>query len=141
MVATWDAIDLNTVQCIQNSFLGATPRHPLVAETLNRILKNVKNEHYGTWAIETTGPCVLGAAYAHLQKKNPASITTIRFGQFKWKDEGAFQKFQFNNQNVVMHKCKGCGSNQEWPQGNDYNLLHKKKRYYCQDAPSLFTSI
>ena len=37
-----------------------------------------------------------------------------------------------NSQTLIEHKCTGCGSDQNWNEGNYYNEMFEGKKYNCQ---------
>lgn len=120
-------------KCIVNGFLGSVPRHPLFVEVLKFILQHVQSLHYGSSPIHNTGPCVLGQAYRNI--RNRTFVEDVNFGEFG-KPEPL--QFFYKGEKIIRHKCEGCGEGQDWATGNNYNTLHKRKTFYCQDAPSLF---
>jgi len=155
-------------QCIQNAFVGTKPRHPIIEEVLKIILENVQKSYYGDTALYNTGVCVLGRAnkvYEERVRAESSVADLIKFGAFftpelQWEGpsiltpivsgllsigEEFFNLFQYpppdfywKGSKIVEHKCKECGTDQKWKSGNDYNVLHEKKQYYCQDASSIF---
>jgi len=148
-------------QCIQNAFVGTKPRHPIIEEVLKIILENVQKSYYGQTALYNTGVCVLGRAnkvYKERVRAESSVDDLIKFGVFftpKLRLNGLsifahilsgriFQSpppnFYWKGSEIVEHKCKECGTDQNWKSGNDYNVLHEEKEYYCQDASSIFSS-
>ncbi|KAL7551801.1 hypothetical protein ACHAWF_014988 [Thalassiosira exigua] len=115
--------------CVQNSFVGSKPRHPIVARTLELIMKNTQTMNYeDNNSLEATGTCVLGRAVKGFGKKfNTSVFGTHKRNMFVWK-----------NESIVQHKCDGCGSGQDWKMGNNYNDYYNKRHYYCSDAPTIF---
>jgi hypothetical protein len=129
-------------QCVQNALVGATPQHPIVAETLKGILRNVQAGFYGKTALDNTGVCVLGEAFKSYQERGSeskdgdlAAETKVRVGVFK------NSAFHWNGTKIVEHKCQCGESHQNWKNGNNYNALHAKRNYYCEDASSLFNGV
>lgn len=128
---------LKADKCLQNCFFGAIPRHPLIAEMIQTILSNVRNEVYGKHALYTTGPCVFGKVLAkYVEEQNPRK-ERVRMGYFK---NGHISTSENNGEAFVEHKCRGCGNGQSWNKGNNYNTLFSDGKYYCQDAKSLFNT-
>ena len=129
--------------CVQNALVGAKPQHPIVAETLKGILRNVQASYYGDSAMDTTGPCVLGRAYKSYQERGSesknghlaAAKKRIRLGAFRG------ETFDWNRTKLVRHKCDRGDSLQNWENGNNYNTLHEQRNYYCEDASSLFNGV
>ena len=120
--------------CIQSAFIGAIPGHPVIAEALELILKNVQSSHYGAGVLYNTGPCLLGNAFAQVKKRNPGVMDRTTLGVYQ------DYIFTINNERVVRHKCQDCGLGQDWENGNHYGKLHEQRRYYCEDASSLFST-
>ena len=117
---------------IQNALFGAVPRHPLMMETIVQILRNIQATRYGQTPIHNAGPGTFGEAYGNVTQRINLTDTTV---------EGLVYRQQFRNPQkhaLVLHKCDGCGQDQNWDRGNNYNELHKKQLSYCQDAPALF---
>ena len=117
-------------RCAQNSFVGVVPRHPVVASYLKGALLNVQGSVYGNNPLSPTGPCLLGWA-VRLHDKD--------FGDTNYRGPTfSDNQFHWNGRAIVEHKCKGCGQDQRWTGGNDYNTLYSNQIYYCQDAASIF---
>ena len=130
-------------KCMQNCFFGASPSHPLIAIMLKKIMHNVRYEVYGNTPIHPTGPCLFGQAYQeYLKRLNPSKIG-VREGIFKSLNIYDMKGGQIDtSRTLIQHKCKDCGISQNWgKQGNDYNDMHSQRRYYCQDAQSLYASL
>ena len=142
----WDYGANSTIEqkCMQNCFFGAIPRHPLLAKMIKNILVNVQTEHYGLNPLFTTGTCLFGNVYrAYVAEQNPHE-ERIRLGYFQAGFiKNKLDEIDGRNNNIqqevyAQHKCEGCGMNQTWNSGNNYNLLFENHGYYCQDAKSLF---
>ena len=121
---------------IQNAFFGAIPQHPFIGKTLELILNNVQSAHYGGSVLCVTGPCLLGMALNKTLEKKLFAHEDVVAGHYTKENF-----FFYNNTKVVNHKCKNCGTIQDWPTGNNYSKLHKEGHYYCEDAKSLFQTI
>lgn len=136
-VAAWDQGNQVSVRhkCIQNALVGATPQHPIIEETLVRILKNIQSTYYGQTALHSSSCCVFGDAWRMVVSRNGDILQHIKMGNFS-QDHFIFDNNKDNP--IVQHKCNGCGTGQNWIFGNNYNVLHKSKKYYCEDAPSIF---
>jgi len=46
--------------------------------------------------------------------------------------------YNWKGQDIVLGKCQGCSTGQDWHNGNNYNTLIKQKKYYCEDSASIF---
>lgn len=139
-VATWDQGNHISVahKCIQNALVGAIPQHPIVEETLVRILKNIKSTYYGQTALHSSSCCVFGDAWRAVVLRNNKILNHIKMGNFTGSGHFIFDNEVDNP--FILHKCDGCGTGQNWKFGNNYNTLHTSKQYYCEDAPSIFNS-
>jgi len=120
-------------ECMQNAFFGAAPRHPVIAKSLHLVLHHVSLSFHGETPLDNTGVCVFGEAYNGLKRDPTFSINPhTKVGLYK------DLYFYFEKNKIVNHKCKSCGTGQDWGNsGNDYNALHEKREYYCQDASSV----
>jgi len=120
---------------IQNAFFGATPQHPLIGEQLKQILNHVQMSHYEGGVYMTTGPDLLYHSFQIAKKKNLVSEEKHFAGRFVFRRKAVFT---VNGKKVIRHKCENCGYDQNWGAGNNYNVLFNERRYYCEDAASLF---
>ena len=49
--------------------------------------------------------------------------------------------FEWRGKDIVRHKCEGCDGGQDWSEtGNSYTLLYKHRRFYCEDAASIYAT-
>ena len=139
---SWDHGNTDGIadKCVHNSFFGAVPQHPLIAQMIQMILSNVRNEVYGKTPIHPTGPCLFGAALMkYVEEHNPnQEMVRIRIDYFKNNQNKEGFVESEDGETYVRHKCKGCGETQHWSSGNNYNHLFKEGQYYCEDAASLF---
>jgi hypothetical protein len=100
-------------------------------------LYNVKH------ALFTTGTCTFGKSVAKFvtNKRNEKSLGSnetrdddidgnYRMGYFY--NHEIRPKPSTNSQTLIEHKCTGCGSDQNWNEGNYYNEMFEGKKYYCQ---------
>ena len=117
-------------QCVQNSLVGATPRHPVVREQLALILDHVRTQHYGEIPLETTGTCVLSEALRRARGRDAVAALS---GDMK---PGGL--FHWRGRTIVRQKCEKCGTKQNWKNGNNYLRLWAKKKYYCTHAATIF---
>ena len=118
------------MSCAQNAFVGATPRHAIVAKYLELAMLNVQRVNYPIDALLVTGPCVFGHAIKLIRKdfgNDTVSWPIHKTNTYYWK-----------GQEIVLSKCEGCGHGQDWDMGNNYYKLWKNKRYYCEDSASIF---
>ena len=117
-------------RCAQTSFVGVVPQHKVVESYLKMALLNVQDSVYGFNPLFTTGPCLWGQA-VRLHDKD--------FGDKNYQGPThADNKYHWNGRDIVQGKCNDCGTGQKWKGGNDYNTLHKSRKYYCEDAASVF---
>ena len=128
---------------IQNSFIGATPQHPILATAIRIILKNIHGRadidkamtvHDSPYEMTSTIP--LGRAFRLIDPplNVPGGAVLIDFKpawglRFFWRDEI-----------VIVHKCYGCGMSQNWTDGNNYIHKYEIGEYFCPDGPSLFNA-
>jgi hypothetical protein len=124
------------MSCAANAFVGAPPRHPIIATYLKFALCNVQNAIYGSYVLLSTGPCVLGRAILHHDQTfgNETSSWPLHLpGYIHWRGE--------KSEAIVATKCPGCGEGQEWEEGNNYMTLWQEKKYYCEDSASIFQTL
>ena len=120
---------------ITNAFVGAAPQHPIIVKFLELTLKNIQQSQYGITSLDSGGStCVFGQAiYESEKERNSTWFSTYSAepGIGEWT-------FDWNGRPIVLHKCKGCGSTQDWGNlGNNYHKVWKERKYYCEDAASL----
>lgn len=109
--------------CIQPAFFGAIKNHSLLLQAINNCILNVKNKNYSKNVWYTTGPCLFGTSFKQLNLSNKLLIGSYSHPQ---------NAFILNNgKKILLHKCKNCGLNQDWNNGNNYIDLYNKKKYYC----------
>ena len=121
---------------VQNAFFGAVPQHPVIGKTLEHILNNIQSAHYPGNVFCISGVCILGVALDETVEKKLFVHKDVVAGHYTNKNF-----FFYHNKKVVNHKCKNCGTSQDWPDGNNYKQLYKEGHYYCEDSKSLFQTI
>ena len=137
----WDYGNNGVAQdkCVQNCFFGATSHHPLIADMIRAILTNIQAEVYNVkHALYTTGPCTFGQVFAKYmnERKDEDIDGRLRMGYFK---NSVIKSAARSDEKFVTQKCEGCRtSSQYWREGNNYNKMFEERKYYCQDAKSLF---
>lgn len=128
----WDKGTKFTIKnkCMQNAFFGAIPKHPTLKKALDICINHVDTHYYGRSPLELTGVCVFGEAFEEVTPHN------YELGYYDHNDivDGESQGglFYYNGVEIIKHKCKDCGYGQDWPQGNNYSKMWKKKNYYCE---------
>jgi hypothetical protein len=131
-------------KCVQNCFFGATPHHPLTADMIRAMLTNIQAEVYNVkHALYTTGPCTFGQVFAKFVTKDTKDDGDNIDGRYRmgyFRDLKIWPTPSNKLQTLIEHKCTGCGSDQNWDEGNNYNAMFEGKRYYCQDSKSIFQS-
>jgi mannosyltransferase OCH1-like enzyme len=96
--------------CIQNALFGSVKNHPLLLQAINNCIFNVKNKIYTNNVFDTTGVCLFGKSFRELNLPNKL---------FKGIYDHNNNVFKLNNgQEIVIHKCKKCGVDQNWKYGN-----------------------
>jgi len=135
----WSSNDYFPHKCVQNAFVGSIPQHPIIAKDLEMILVNIQKVHYSKSALDGTGTCVLGRAVHQSEEERNSTWFSKIAGTFV-NDPTHGAVMSWNSEGIVQHKCKGCGgSGQSWgDSGNNYVELYKQRKYYCEDAASLF---
>ena len=129
-------------KCVQNGFVGSIPGHSIVAKYLEITMQHVHDSHYKGFDLFATGPCVLGSAVKEEAKqhndadKRYAQITSM--AEYTCDSRKRICHFYWNNEQIVLHKCEGCGTTQDWELGNNYNTLFQNQNYYCEDSASIF---
>lgn len=118
---------------IANAFLGAAPRHPLVAKVLELQFHHIQTSYYQGGALNATGPMVLGTAWRIAKMENNVKETNI---QGKYNASGLF--YDLEDKGVVQHKCTGCGLHQIWENGNIYWKMYRQKTFYCEDSANIY---
>jgi hypothetical protein len=116
-------------RCVQTSFVGSRPFHPVIGKDLELIVSNVQKRNFGKTPIHPTGPCALGQAL---------QAVTGRGGYDAISGEHKELNFFLNGKMIVQGKCDDCGMNQDWKHGNNYNTLWNSKAYFCEDAAVIF---
>jgi len=122
-------------ECYSNAFIGATPQHPVIAKSIEVILKNIRGNYYGAHALDATGPCAFGKAIREAKEQYDLNLDAMD-GDFR--EDPPYSYFFRNDEKVIMHKCEDCGASQDWDLGNNYFELWWNKNYYCEDAASIF---
>mmetsp|Transcript_10818 Transcript_10818/g.22632 ORF Transcript_10818/g.22632 Transcript_10818/m.22632 type:complete len:617 (-) Transcript_10818:530-2380(-) len=126
-------------KCVQTSFIGVTPRHPIMTQSIEIVLKHIQERYYGEHCLDTTGPCALGLAIINAEKKYGLKYS-LSDGLFKVAPKPKTYFFR-KNEKIIRHKCDGCGGThlQNWEHGNSYvRMWDLKQNYYCEDAESIF---
>ena len=100
-------------------FFGGIKNHPVLNDSINNIIKNVKNKSYGNSSLDITGPCLLG--------KSVSKHNIKPCGEFNAPPSGYFYH---KNIQIIRHKCLKCGQDQNWKNGNDYGLMWGKRDVY-----------
>ncbi|KAL7539559.1 hypothetical protein ACHAWF_006446 [Thalassiosira exigua] len=134
-LATWDRFKH---RCIQNGFVGATPRHPIARKMLALTLIQTQKVHYGTFAFDAAGSvCLFGRAVIESEKEEgSANFVEHAAEPGEGEREGTVV---WRGESVVRHKCAGCGGTQDWGKtGNNYLQMWIDRKFYCEDAASLF---
>jgi hypothetical protein len=106
---------------------------------IRAILTNIQAEVYNVkHALYTTGPCTFGQVFAKYmnERKDEDIDGRLRMGYFK---NSVIKSAARSDEKFVTQKCEGCRtSSQYWREGNNYNKMFEERKYYCQDAKSLF---
>lgn len=119
-----------------NSFFGAAPQHPVIANTIKKILKHVQTSDYSHDPWYVTGPNLFLEEFKkyfgdEYEKHFAGRYFAVGKKQLYFSHKG--------NKRMVLHKCMNCGQNQDWgATGNNYIDLYKNRQFYCEDAASLF---
>ena len=95
--------------CAQNSFVGAAPKHPILAEYLKLAILNVQSSFYGENVLQNTGPCLFATAIRKYRKDfftNNTSYPIFESHHYYWR--GGDQK----GEALIANKC--CGFGQNW---------------------------
>jgi len=106
-------------KCVQNAFLGSIKNHPVLKDSMNNIIENVRIKFNGNNALDITGPCLLGKLINKYNIK-PCGELNLDF------------YFYHKNIQIIRHKCSKCGIDQNWKNGNDYVLMWRKRDVYKQ---------
>jgi hypothetical protein len=122
--------------CHQNAFIGATPKHPVLANVIAKVLDNIQSKHYGVHVLQATGPCVFGLAIVE-EGYGVDMVNTSRIGYAKWHWNPKHNVFRYQGRKIMQHKCNDCGVGSDYDNGNNYWNVWKEKQYYCSDAASL----
>mmetsp|Transcript_29020 Transcript_29020/g.55508 ORF Transcript_29020/g.55508 Transcript_29020/m.55508 type:complete len:602 (-) Transcript_29020:129-1934(-) len=131
-----------THKCIQPAFIGVTPKHPIMEQTIEVVLKNIQSRYYGQHCLDTTGPCAFGRAVINAEKKY--RIKYDLKGKFEEVPPEKHGFFFNNNETIIRHKCDNCGAGtlQNWEHGNNYVQMWLQRRekdyYFCEDAAAIF---
>jgi len=128
--------------CVQNAFLGSVPKHPIISNHLRIVMQHVHDSYYQGFDLFTTGTCVLGMAVKEeaMQYNDSAARLkqTTSMGKFDCNEKRTVCHFYLGNEQIVLHKCAGCGHDQNWALGNNYQQLYRSHNYYCEDSASIF---
>lgn len=122
--------------CAQNAFVGSVPRHQILAKYLELAMINVQSSHYPKNVLLTTGPCVFGRA---IKQVDPEFGTNLAISRGKYGEYKDTHHFFWKGKKIVSHRC--CGLGQDWENGNNYNTLFEKRKYYCEDSANIFDAI
>jgi len=110
-------------QCIAQAFFGGIKNHPILKDCINNVIYNVNNKIYGNCGLDPTGPCLIG----NIIKKYNIVIN----GEFNHLNNNDGDYFDNDLGNIIQHKCNKCSKGQDWKNGNNYNILWNKKKFYC----------
>jgi len=132
--SAWDNGFPKKLNAMQNSFFGATPQSPILAETILTILHNIRKRadlDPETSAYDMTGPFIFGKAFMKVTNDRSG----IRLGNYQahWG-----MRYVYLNEVIIVHKCLKCNVSQNWTEGNNYIKKHAIGEFFCPDAPSLF---
>mmetsp|Transcript_14060 Transcript_14060/g.34045 ORF Transcript_14060/g.34045 Transcript_14060/m.34045 type:complete len:249 (-) Transcript_14060:59-805(-) len=133
----WGALDMGNEysisrKCMSNGFMGAVPRHPVIADTLRMMMTNVRSADYlGHWLDFSL--CTFGRAVA--ASRPSQNVTEWNVGRYS---DPTIKVYSWKGRDIVRHKCVGCKGGQNWENGNNYADLWRHKRWYCEDAASIF---
>ena len=121
--------------CMQNAFFGATPRHPILAETIRLGLQNVQQKYYGEASLSNgASVCVFGQAFRNWAQDLPMRIGTFKDGSYYFNGMVG----PYKDGRAIRQKCIECGAGQDWSTGNNYDVLHVDRHYYCEHANAIF---
>ena len=131
----WNSEDYEPHKCAQNAFVGSIAKHPILAKMLELLLINIQTAHYGPSALDATSTCIFGRAIQMSEKERNVENFSLVAGKH------TSGKFEWRGKDIVLHKCEGCGGGQDWGEtGNSYTLLYKHRRFYCEDAASIYAT-
>jgi len=108
-------------KCVVNGFFGSTKKHPVLKDSINNIIENVYQNYYGNHPLDITGPCLFGKLIKKYNIKPCGKFTSGYPNYFYHKDI-----------QIILHKCFKCRQDQNWKNGNDYNLMWEKRDVYKQ---------
>ena len=83
-------------------------RHPLITETIQMMVSNVKNEFYGKQPLFSTGPCLFGMVFTKYVEEQNSTKERVGMGYFKNNQISMTE----DGEAFITHKCQGCGSDQ-----------------------------
>ena len=116
-----------------NAFIMATPRSPVLADAIRRVLNNIQQRldvtkgGRGMAALFATGPHLFGEAFAAKGEDENSRLGRI-------KDTAYFYDGRF----IIRHKCRSCITGQDWSEGNNYFKKYNAREYFCPDARSIY---
>ena len=142
LYTVWDRGNEVSVRrkCMQNNFFGAVRGHPLIAIQIRIMMEHIQQKYYGQSTLHATGPCAFGIAFQEYEKAFPELQKYSRHG-YHLGDLQIHSSPKERSESLILHKCNGCGTDQNWASGNNYNDLFAKKAYYCADVSSIFSSV
>jgi hypothetical protein len=126
------------LKCYVNAFFGSTPRHPVLASMIRRILINIQTKHNGRTSVHLTGSCLLGSHVHQLLGYAKDGVNGARVGEFSISRG---QRFIYNDTVMVQHKTwsgrqkYGLWANMD---GNSYGQMYQANMSYCPDSATIF---
>ena len=115
------AVDLQA-WAVQNAFLAAYPRHPLIRAMLDIAVANVRNKSYGLCPLDVTGPWALGRAFNRFFDRGD-DFAALPVGSSK-----------LNGYRLRLHTFRSPGGQEQKiiVDENDTVLIHCKFKGYMQ---------
>ena len=123
--------------CIQNSFIGCTPEHPIIKKTIDILCWNIENKHYGIDCIYPTGPGALMNGAIDYIRQNPQKCN---MGQMLSKENTTtIDYYIFNNEIYIKNKYNDAegADNSDIKGTNHYGVLWRNWQAYAPDIPPL----
>lgn len=111
---------------MMTNFFGA-PRHHLLLKTyINNIIKNTKNRYYGNNPLDPTACGCFGKSYDEIKHKLDHKHMILGIYDDIHKGCHTF----FEKEKWVQSKCDLCTKDQNWENGNNYNVLWGNRTYF-----------
>jgi len=130
--------------CMQTAFVGSIPKHPILSTYLKIVMQHVHESYYEGFNLFATGPCALGLAVKQEAKQHRDKAArynqTASLGKYYCDSKKFACHFYWKEEQVVLHKCEGCGISQDWEMGNNYNTLFQARNFYCEDSAAIFAA-